>query len=124
MPYIIGLPKLLYERASANRRMWSDFVLFDLDTKVFESPHTDSLPSDIHGYLRHNLKVSSQSFLSDNFARTFLRANALMFGRYHCGFSVDPETKGERRMFTRFALVAAAAVTRATASGNERVKGA
>src|ERR1700730_13240716 len=94
MPFIIGLPKELYERAQ-NRTIWSDYVLFDLDTKVFESPHLDSIPQEIQVYLKHNLKLSSSSFLSDNFSRTFLRANALMFGKYKAGFTRDPQTKGK-----------------------------
>lgn len=93
-PYIIGLPKEVYERAQ-NKTIWSDYVLFDLDTKIFESPHeSDNLPSEVNVYLKHNLKQNSNTFLSDNFARTFLRAIALIFGKYRAGFTRDPETKG------------------------------
>lgn len=71
-------------------------MLFDLDTKIFESPHeSDNLPSEINVYLKHNLKQSSNTFLSDNFSRTFLRAIALIFGKYKAGFSRDSETKGK-----------------------------
>ncbi|KAI6177464.1 UDENN domain-containing protein [Aphelenchoides bicaudatus] len=92
-PYIIGLPKELYEKAQ-NKAIWSDYVLFDLDTKIFESPHeSDNLPTEINVYLKHNLKQSSNTFLSDNFSRTFLRAITLIFGKYKAGFTRDPETK-------------------------------
>lgn len=93
MPFIIGLPKDLYDNAQ-NKSIWSEHVLFDLDSKVFESPHVDNLPQEINVYLKHNLKLSSNAFLSDNFSRTFLRAVALIFGKYKSGFTRDPETKG------------------------------
>lgn len=94
MPFIIGLPKELYERAQNNKTHWSEHVLFDLDTKVFESPHVDNLPQEIQVYLKNNLKMSSNTFLSDNFSRTFLRAVALIFGKYKSGFTRDQESKG------------------------------
>ncbi|KAI6239117.1 UDENN domain-containing protein [Aphelenchoides fujianensis] len=92
MPFIIGLPKQLYESVKS-KGFWSDFVLFDLDGKVFESPHQDCLPSEVAGYLKQNLKLSTSCFHSDNFSRTFLRAIALLFGQYKSGFTLDPKTK-------------------------------
>jgi hypothetical protein len=99
MPFIIGLPKKLYED-SGSRTLWGDYVLFDLDTKIFESPHgEDTLPNEIQTYLKHNLKLNSNTFLSDNFARTFLRAIALIFGKYKAGFTRDAETKGRTKEY-------------------------
>lgn len=101
MPYIIGLPKELYNTVH-NRTLWGDYILFDLDAKVFESPHeTDQLPNEIHIYLKHNLKLSSNTFLSDNFSRTFLRAMALIFGKYKTGFTCD-ETGGNSNSLEDF----------------------
>ncbi|KAI6215565.1 hypothetical protein M3Y94_00399900 [Aphelenchoides besseyi] len=91
MPYIIGIPKKIFESAT-DRQNWSEYVLFDLDTKVYESAQHERLPREVYDYLKQNLKVRSNSFHSDNFPRTFLRAFAMLFGRYKSGYIENTET--------------------------------
>lgn len=86
MPYIIGVPKQTF--GHVNRKELGDVVIVDLDEKTFESPFTDTekVPPDILAYLRGRLKSSSEMFLSDGMARSFLQTNVLIFGRYSKGF--------------------------------------
>lgn len=89
----MGVPKSTFD--SARDFNLSEVVVADLDNKTISSPFRDTLPAEVHNFLKHNLKLTSQMFTSDSFSRTFLRANVILFGKYRLGFVRDPETKGE-----------------------------
>ncbi|CAD5216705.1 unnamed protein product [Bursaphelenchus okinawaensis] len=91
LPYIMGVPKVVLD--SARDVCLDEVVVADLDQKSIRTPFKDQLPSEVHNFLKHNLKLTSQMFTSDSFSRTFLRANAILFGKYRLGFKRDPETK-------------------------------
>lgn len=83
MPYIIGVPKSTFR--SLNKPEFGEIVVVDLDKKTYESPNVDLLPTDVFSFLRTQLKSSSEMFLSDSLARSFLRTNVLIFGKYSLG---------------------------------------
>ncbi|CAK5091400.1 unnamed protein product [Meloidogyne enterolobii] len=85
MPYLIGVPKQIFLKINKNEL--GDIVLTDLDEKMLSSPYQDKLPQEAYNYLWSRLKLSNDLFLSDSFAKTFLRTNAILFGNYNCGFT-------------------------------------
>uniref|UniRef100_A0A914KPJ2 UDENN domain-containing protein n=1 Tax=Meloidogyne incognita TaxID=6306 RepID=A0A914KPJ2_MELIC len=87
MPYLIGVPKQIFLKINKNEL--GDIVLTDLDEKMLSSPYQDKLPQEAYNYLWSRLKLSNDLFLSDSFAKTFLRTNAILFGNYNCGFTQD-----------------------------------
>ncbi|CAD5222520.1 unnamed protein product [Bursaphelenchus xylophilus] len=91
LPYIMGVPKPVLD--SVRDVSLDEVVIADLDQKSIRTPYKDQLPSEVHNFLKHNLKLTSQMFTSDSFSRTFLRANVILFGKYRLGFTRDPETK-------------------------------
>uniref|UniRef100_A0A915DVG6 UDENN domain-containing protein n=1 Tax=Ditylenchus dipsaci TaxID=166011 RepID=A0A915DVG6_9BILA len=84
MPYMIGVPKQTFR--NLNRAELGAVVVVDLEEKTFESPDVDTLPPDALNFLRSQLKSSSEMFLSDGLARSFLQTNVLIFGKYTLGF--------------------------------------
>lgn len=84
MPYIIGVPKQIFVRL--NRADLGETVIVDLEEKTFENSNIDTIPPDALSYLRNQLKSSSEMFLSDGLARSFLQTNVLIFGKYAVGF--------------------------------------
>ncbi|TMS37286.1 hypothetical protein L596_004251 [Steinernema carpocapsae] len=84
MPFLIGVPKQTF--SSLRLAELGEVVVVDLDEKTFESAHCDSLPSEVNSFLRSQLKFSSEMFLSDGLARSFLKTNVLLFGSYRLGF--------------------------------------
>uniref|UniRef100_A0A915LUD8 UDENN domain-containing protein n=1 Tax=Meloidogyne javanica TaxID=6303 RepID=A0A915LUD8_MELJA len=89
MPYLIGVPKQIFLKINKNEL--GDIVLTDLDEKMLSSPYQDKLPQEAYNYLWSRLKLSNDLFLSDSFAKTFLRTNAILFGNYNCGFTQGPD---------------------------------
>ena len=85
MPYLIGVPKQIFLKINKNEL--GDIVLTDLDEKMLSSPYQDKLPQEAYNFLWSRLKLSNDLFLSDSFAKTFLRTNAILFGNYNCGFT-------------------------------------
>ena len=82
---MIGVPKQTFLNLM-NRHDYGDIVVVDLERKTFDSPFTDSLPPDAYNFLRNRLKSSADMFLSDGLSRSFLQANAILFGKYSLGF--------------------------------------
>lgn len=66
--------------------MLGDVVLIDLDQRTMQNPHNDTsdLPSDVISLLRHELRSSSDLFLSDGLARSFLRFHEVINSTVDC----------------------------------------
>uniref|UniRef100_A0A1I8B4U6 UDENN domain-containing protein n=1 Tax=Meloidogyne hapla TaxID=6305 RepID=A0A1I8B4U6_MELHA len=89
MPYLIGVPKQIFLKINKNEL--GDIVLTDLDEKMLSSPYQDKLPQEAYNFLWNRLKMSNDLFQADSFAKTFLQANAILFGNYNSGFTQDSE---------------------------------
>lgn len=84
MPFLIGVPKQVLQ--ASNMRDLGDVVIVDLEEKTLQASHDDlaTLPAEVVYYLKGALKNSSD--MGDSMARSFLRANVLLFGGYRLGF--------------------------------------
>ncbi|KAK0397722.1 hypothetical protein QR680_002239 [Steinernema hermaphroditum] len=100
MPFLIGVPKKTFW--SLRLHDLGDVAIVDLDEKTFTSSHNDTLPAEANAFLRNHLKSSSDMFLSDGLARSFLKTNVLLFGGYRLGFyrtDSDHEIKWDKNKF-------------------------
>ncbi|OUC49895.1 DENN domain protein [Trichinella nativa] len=79
MPYLIGVPSVLYEvKVDLN-----DVVMLDIDSKLFRSPYDDvsTLPYEVISVLKKNMRLSYGT-AGDGLARAFLRALVVLIGGY------------------------------------------
>ncbi|XP_040262642.1 DENN domain-containing protein 1B isoform X2 [Bufo bufo] len=102
MPYLIGVHFSLLERVRS--RSLDDVVLLNVDTNSLETPFNDlsALPSDVVSTLKSKLKKQSTS-TGDGVSRTFLRAQAALFGSYRDALRYKP---GEPVTFSEESFVA------------------
>uniref|UniRef100_A0A915A926 UDENN domain-containing protein n=1 Tax=Parascaris univalens TaxID=6257 RepID=A0A915A926_PARUN len=85
MPYLVGVPKKTLR--AAKQLDLGEIVVIDVDEHTLQSSHNDvsDLPAEAVNFLRHQLRSSSDMFLSDGLARSFLRTNVFLFGGYRLG---------------------------------------
>ncbi|VDM37985.1 unnamed protein product [Toxocara canis] len=85
MPYLVGVPKKTLR--SAKQLDVGEIVVIDVDERTLQASHNDvsDLPTEAVNFLRHQLRSSSDMFLSDGLARAFLRTNVFLFGGYRLG---------------------------------------
>lgn len=85
MPYLIGVPKPIFQILSSQDL--ADVVLLDCDTNKFTSPFEDKkmFPRDILETLKKNLSDTSK-LSGDGISRSFLRAIVQLIGGYRDGF--------------------------------------
>ncbi|XP_060109218.1 DENN domain-containing protein 1C [Heteronotia binoei] len=89
MPYLIGVHTSLMEKVRC--KALEDVVILNIDSNTLESPFQDldDLPSDVISFLKYQLKKQSAT-TGDGVARTFLRAQALLFGGYRQALLYEP----------------------------------
>ncbi|XP_076698754.1 DENN domain-containing protein 1B-like [Callospermophilus lateralis] len=89
MPYLIGIHSSLIERVK--NKSLEDVVMLNVDTNSLESPFNDlnNLPSDVVSALKNKLKKQSTA-TGDGLARTFLMAQAALFGSYRDALRYKP----------------------------------
>ncbi|KAM9849189.1 DENN domain-containing protein 1B [Aulostomus maculatus] len=89
MPYFIGVHLSLLERVRS--RSLEDVVILNVDTNTLESPCDDlhNLPSDVVSSLKSKLKKQSTA-TGSGVARSFLRAQAALFGSYRDALRYRP----------------------------------
>uniref|UniRef100_A0A8R1HNX6 UDENN domain-containing protein n=1 Tax=Caenorhabditis japonica TaxID=281687 RepID=A0A8R1HNX6_CAEJA len=92
MPYLIGVPKTVLEKARLNLRDIGEVVIVDIDEKTLTSPFDDvaAMPSEVAAFLKTQLR--GQSAMDDTFAKNFLRAMVHLFGDYASGFTGNTPT--------------------------------
>uniref|UniRef100_A0A0N5ALI3 UDENN domain-containing protein n=1 Tax=Syphacia muris TaxID=451379 RepID=A0A0N5ALI3_9BILA len=97
IPFLFGVPRKIYQ-VDDNL---SKAVVIDLQKHTFVSPYDDvhALPSEVVNGLRHQLLSSADMFLSDRFARSFLRANVYLFGNYRAGLKYSPVCSWDKDQF-------------------------
>ncbi|KRZ78074.1 DENN domain-containing protein 1A, partial [Trichinella papuae] len=83
MPYLIGVPSVLYEQSFMQEVDLNDVVMLDIDSKVFRSPYDDvsTLPYEVISVLKKNMRLSYGT-AGDGLARAFLRALVVLIGGY------------------------------------------
>lgn len=93
MPYLVGVPKKTFLKTKQSDI--GEIVVVDIDSQVLQTSHNDlsDLPSEVIAFLRHQLRSSSQIFVSDAFARSFLRTNVFLFGGYRLGLTFGSSSK-------------------------------
>ncbi|XP_029284928.1 DENN domain-containing protein 1B [Cottoperca gobio] len=89
MPYFVGVHLSLLERVRS--RSLEDVVILNVDTNTLESPFDDlhNLPSDVVSSLKSKLKKQSTA-TGSGVARSFLRAQAALFGSYRDALRYKP----------------------------------
>ncbi|XP_014673165.1 PREDICTED: DENN domain-containing protein 1A-like [Priapulus caudatus] len=89
MPFIIGVPTLVMEKA-LKTELGDAFVL-DLDTNQLESHFDDveNMPGEVVSSLKRRLKDPNNSF-GDGLARSFLHAMVLLIGGYRDALRFRP----------------------------------
>ncbi|XP_052320138.1 DENN domain-containing protein 1B isoform X3 [Oncorhynchus keta] len=102
MPYLVGVHLSLLERVRS--RSLEDVVILNVDTNTLESPQNDlqNLPSDVLHSLKSKLKKQSTA-TGSGVARSFLRAQAALFGSYRDALRYKP---GEPITFCEESFVA------------------
>ncbi|KRY55841.1 DENN domain-containing protein 1A [Trichinella britovi] len=83
MPYLIGVPSVLYEQSFMQEVDLNDVVMLDIDSKLFRSPYDDvsTLPYEVISVLKKNMRLSYGT-AGDGLARAFLRALVVLIGGY------------------------------------------
>ncbi|KRX22254.1 DENN domain-containing protein 1A [Trichinella nelsoni] len=99
MPYLIGVPSVLYEQSFMQEVDLNDVVMLDIDSKLFRSPYDDvsTLPYEVVrlenifienfeamnsiSVLKKNMRLSYGT-AGDGLARAFLRALVVLIGGY------------------------------------------
>ncbi|XP_033611221.1 DENN domain-containing protein 1B isoform X2 [Cryptotermes secundus] len=81
MPYLIGVPEVIYQRV--RKADLGDVVVLDADSNKVETPFQDleSLPLDVVTSLRRQLR-NRAALLGDGVSRAFLRALVQLIGGY------------------------------------------
>ncbi|KAJ7332390.1 hypothetical protein JRQ81_014570 [Phrynocephalus forsythii] len=89
MPYLIGVHFSLMERLKS--KSLEDVVMLNVDTNTLETPFSDlsNLPSEVVSALKNKLKKQSTA-TGDGVARSFLRAQAALFGSYRDALRYKP----------------------------------
>ncbi|GFG31036.1 hypothetical protein Cfor_11423, partial [Coptotermes formosanus] len=81
MPYLIGVPEVIYQRV--RKADLGDVVVLDADSNKIDTPFQDleSLPPDVVNSLRRQLR-NRAALLGDGVSRAFLRALVQLIGGY------------------------------------------
>eukprot|EP00096_Caligus_rogercresseyi_P016836 TRINITY_DN985_c0_g1_i2.p1 TRINITY_DN985_c0_g1~~TRINITY_DN985_c0_g1_i2.p1 ORF type:complete len:866 (-),score=178.73 TRINITY_DN985_c0_g1_i2:255-2852(-) len=89
MPFLIGVPSPIFERAKKNEI--GDAVILDADENQVHTPFADleSLPVDVSTNLKKSLK-SHKDLLGDSVARAFLHALVHLIGGYRDALKCRP----------------------------------
>ncbi|XP_033252935.1 DENN domain-containing protein 1A-like isoform X3 [Drosophila miranda] len=81
MPYLIGVPKSVFETVSEDEL--GEVVILNCDTKTFESPFDDvhDMPAEIVSQLKKHLN-HTQDHIGDRISKIFLNALVQLIGGY------------------------------------------